>query len=379
MPGGKRVCIVHANDRGMDQILAGIDEVRREGLDWQIRHQYEPPRNAREVADVLDFRPDGLLSAAALPPALHRPPCPWVSVRSREAPMAVLNDDRLAGEQAADHLASLGAAVLAVLCERPEEDEPAGWKRERRRGFESGAARHGQRVHRILLDDPAHRQARGPWLLAQLAALPRPVALFTGNDWYAFEVLEILLAAGVRVPAEVALLGADDWPRCAAAAVPLSSVRIGHREAGRRAALLLRDAMAGRPAPGAVVVPPAGVAARASTDAIAVQDPEVAEALAAIRRRIGEPFAVDDVVAASRLRRRALEQRFRRVLGRSILAEIHRQRIAHAQVLLRTGQAGIAEVAQACGFADAPHFTTVFRKLVGVPPSAWRARERGGT
>jgi AraC family transcriptional regulator len=51
------------------------------------------------------------------------------------------------------------------------------------------------------------------------------------------------------------------------------------------------------------------------------------------------------------------------------------QRIARAKDLLQRSQLSLAELAQACGFADQAHFTRVFKQRVGASPGAWRHYE----
>ncbi len=369
----KRVVVVHADDISMELLLAGIDEVRRGGHDWYVRHQYQPPRNADEVAGVLAFKPDGLLSVTPrLPSALHHQNFPWVSVRNRQSTLAVVVDEHAVGACAAEHLIGLGMPVVAYLSESDD-----GWQRARREGFQAGMACHGRKVTVVSWRSLDDRVTTHQHFLSQIAALPKPVALFAGNDWFAFEAMEALIGAGIRIPTDVALLGADDLPRCSETTVPLSSVRVPHRECGRRAALLLAEAMAGRAnTPITITLPTEGVAERASTDGIAVRDAEVASVMRFIRMRVAESFDVGDAVAACNLGRRTLEMRFRQLLGRSILDEIHRCRIEKAKTMLRTADSAIADVAAACGFSDAPHFTVVFRKVMGMTPSTWRAEQR---
>jgi AraC family transcriptional regulator len=49
-----------------------------------------------------------------------------------------------------------------------------------------------------------------------------------------------------------------------------------------------------------------------------------------------------------------------------------RHRIEKAKDELRYGQADLATIALACGFADQSHFTRVFSRISGVSPGAWR-------
>jgi AraC family transcriptional regulator len=50
-----------------------------------------------------------------------------------------------------------------------------------------------------------------------------------------------------------------------------------------------------------------------------------------------------------------------------------RARIDHAATLLATPEPSIARVSQMVGFRTPSHFSTVFRRLMGVTPRAYRA------
>jgi LacI family transcriptional regulator len=90
-------------------------------------------------------------------------------------------------------------------------------------------------VHAERLDVAAGRDAG-----ARLLGLPdRPTAVFCANDLIALGVLQALYAAGVRVPADVSIVGYDDIEFAAAATVPLTSVRQPAFRIGRTAAELL--------------------------------------------------------------------------------------------------------------------------------------------
>ena len=69
----------------------------------------------------------------------------------------------------------------------------------------------------------------------------RPTAVFAANDLLAIGLLQGFVAAGLRVPDDVALIGYDDIEFAAFSAVPLSSVRQPRTEIGARAAALLID------------------------------------------------------------------------------------------------------------------------------------------
>lgn len=67
----------------------------------------------------------------------------------------------------------------------------------------------------------------------------RPSAVFCANDLLALGVLQAMVAAGVRVPEDLAIVGYDDIDFAAAAAVPLTSVRQPAERMGEAATELL--------------------------------------------------------------------------------------------------------------------------------------------
>jgi LacI family transcriptional regulator len=100
----------------------------------------------------------------------------------------------------------------------------------------------GKEVGRRIAEQPAER---------------RPDAIFAGNDLHAIGIVNALTSAGIRVPDDVAVVGYDDIPFAAMAAVPLTTVRQPIAEIGTAAARLLLDEIAepGRE-PRDVVFPP---------------------------------------------------------------------------------------------------------------------------
>ena len=106
---------------------------------------------------------------------------------------------------------------------------------------------------------------------ARLLARPRhewPDALFAANDLLALGLLQSLVVDGrAVVPGDIALIGFDDIPFAAAAAVPLSSIRQPSRMIGRTALrVLLEEAADPDSVPRQTVFPPELVV-RASTAA----------------------------------------------------------------------------------------------------------------
>lgn len=67
---------------------------------------------------------------------------------------------------------------------------------------------------------------------------------------------------------------------------------------------------------------------------------------------------------------------FKGSFGERPRAYLMRRRIAHAQVLMLSTDQPLSEIALACGMADQPHFSNVFRRMTGETPSRWRTERR---
>jgi len=63
---------------------------------------------------------------------------------------------------------------------------------------------------------------------------------------------------------------------------------------------------------------------------------------------------------------------FKRSTGTPPHRFVLRRRIDRATTLLTTGELSIGEVARLVGFQTTSHFTTVFRRITGATPSAYR-------
>lgn len=68
--------------------------------------------------------------------------------------------------------------------------------------------------------------------------------------------------------------------------------------------------------------------------------------------------------------------RFSAAFGCGPREHVIRVRLARACELLRAADCSIAEVAEACGFNDPFYFSRLFRRRVGVPPSAYATLSR---
>lgn len=220
-----------------------------------------------------------------------------------------------------------------------------------------------------------HQRALAEWLVS----LEKPVAVFATNDQMGFWVLDAARRAGIPVPEEVAVVGAEnDKMLCETAWPPLSSVQLRGRAVGHAAAKMLDDLIHQRePAPPAeTLLPPGDVVVRQSSEIVAVEDARVAKALRFIRQRAVADVSVDEVAREVALSRSALERRMKAVIGRSPGEEITRLRFAAVERLLVETDLTLEAVAEKAGFRHPQYMAEAFRKRTGLTPGAFRRKHQ---
>lgn len=100
-------------------------------------------------------------------------------------------------------------------------------------------------------------------------------------------------------------------------------------------------------------------------------------ALALLERRHVEGVALDELAREAGWSVSHLHAAFRRQLGTTPHQWLVRRRLHGARQLLAATDQSLEEIAKACGFADAPAFCRVFRRVEGDSPASWRKALRG--
>ena len=113
--------------------------------------------------------------------------------------------------------------------------------------------------------------------------------------------------------------------------------------------------------------------AREETGWIAgLQDRHVGRALALLHGNPAEAWTVDELGRRVGLSRSALHERFMQLIGQPPMQYLAQWRMQLAAKLLRTTSNTVASIALDVGYESEAAFARAFKRLVGLPPAAWR-------
>ncbi len=216
-------------------------------------------------------------------------------------------------------------------------------------------------------------------LIAWLKSLTLPVAIMACNDERGAELIEACRLADIDVPREVSIIGVDnDEMVCSLCNPPLSSIKMNFEALGYSAAEAIDRLLSGK---GKDIVNyeelccrPIEIVTRASTDLLEIEDIEVANAIAFIRKNARRAITVLDVQKNSLLSLRGLQLRFKKALNRSIHQEISRERIAEMARQLVNTNLTVQEIAYSMEFYDVNHISRIFKKETGMTPIEYRRK-----
>lgn len=359
-----------AHGRGL---IRGIAEYVQRQTDWSLHLEEAGPLRVGPNW-LKTWNGEGIIARLETP-AIARTVLskgvPVVNVSGRASPPGVPHvdmDNRVACDLAVDYFLQRGYRNFA-FCGNPRFE----WSSWRQALFTERLA-----VDAVELKTFQFRDEPGeiPSLCSWLESLPKPIALLACNDLCGRHVVEACDHAGLKVPAEIAVLGVDnDDILCTLARPQLSSVvpdteGIGYLAAKTLHALMRREKLEDS----SLLVRPLNVHTRESTDAAVSSDWHVSQALRFIHGHATRAISVGDVVAQVHTSRRFLEKRFQQVVGRSLHDEILRIRLEKSQHLLSTSVMPLKEVAVRSGFRRADYLSSVFREKVGLSPSEYRER-----
>ncbi len=371
------VLLIESSRSSGRSLLRGIANYAREHGPWAF--SWEPGGLEKALPQLETIGADGIIlrDGENMEEVLrYRMPAVVVGHRQREiAGLAnVITDSEAIGHMAAEHLLNCGFRHFAYC---GFDDMP--WSALRGQSFQTRLAKAGFTTQ-FCPPGAAAREFNGrrhdQLLLNWLKSLPKPLGIMACNDDRGEQVIEACKIAGLQVPDEVAIIGADnDDLLCDLSDPPMSSVAINFERAGYESAEVLDRLMQRRRVrQWKILVPATHVVPRRSTDIVAVEDLQLANALKFIRSHASQVIAVPDVAHAAGLSRRVLEKRFQKHLRRSVLSEIRRVRVGEICRQLVETSDSIGQIGQTLGYAGTEHLARYFRQEKQMTPLAYRRR-----
>ena len=218
----------------------------------------------------------------------------------------------------------------------------------------------------------------GQALRTWLESLPKPVGVFAVHDPLGRFLCGACRQMGIRVPEEVAVIGANnDELVCGLSYPMLSSVSIPWDTIGEAVGDALHSLLAGEAPPAEPLrVPTGGVVLRHSANHLAVEDPILRRVMSYLSERIQDPITIDLLCGELNIARRGLERKFREFYQCTPWEMLCQLRVARAKQLLSQTNHPISLVSELCGFNDPERMAVVFKRVEGMAPSAFRQGAR---
>jgi LacI family transcriptional regulator len=383
-PSRRKVALLieTSNSYGRD-LLYGIRAWMRENESWIIRMS-EQGRGADVPGWLRRWPGDGIIARVeneAIARALEATRLPVVDVSAALPGLVfprVSTDSDAASRLAVEHLVSRGFKHFAYC-----GDPRFFWSVQRANYFAAQVRAAGFDCSHYAPAISQSGQTRTvetevKEIARWLRTLPKPAGVHACYDIRGQQVLEACQDAGLLVPDEVAVIGVhNDELLCDLCEPPLTSVIPNARKAGYVAAGLLAQMMNGRPVPARThPIEPIGVAARQSTDVVAVPDANLSAAVRFVREHALENIGVGDVLRAVPMSRTLLERKFKQFLGCTPHEHIQRARFERVKDLLVTTDLPVSTVAERTGFEHTEYLSVAFRRAIGLTPKEYRSRHR---
>jgi LacI family transcriptional regulator len=160
---------------------------------------------------------------------------------------SVVGDDLAGAALVVEHLVALGHRRIAHTCVQVKGGQWKGRPEQvRGDGYRQAMHRHGIEEVVTIAGATLSQEAFYQAGLELLDRPGRPTAIFAGADFAALGVLRAAYELGLRIPADLSLVGYDNTTLASSAPINLTSVDQAAHDLGSTAARLLGERMDGR-------------------------------------------------------------------------------------------------------------------------------------
>ena len=359
------------------KLLTGVFGHINSKSDWSIRVINSPNELLQAIQrDESDGYLVDTMASGEIIDALKRinRPTVFVNVTKDLVPhgrrfASVRNDDGGVGIRAANYLNSLGKFRSYGFV--PADGNPT-WSERRGQAFRLQLARHGRSCE-IYTPTSKNSDSDHDSLVLWIRQLPKPTALMCAFDHCAACVSEACLTAKVNIPEQVVILGVDDDEFfCFHARPPLSSIDLGAKEQGCRAAETLDAILRGRKHKTESIVRLHRLIERESTRPIAPAAALIQRAMDFIRANVTDNITPETVARALNVSRRLVDLRLRESGEGTLATLITDMRLSLlADTLKKSNLPAVKLIAQV-GFKNCNHARDLFRYHYGMTIGEWR-------
>ena len=375
--------IIETSSKYGRDLLAGIVRYMRMHDRWSVFLEQrdlfkQPPRWLNK------WQGDGIISRATTPrllDAISDTGVPFVELTDRKGDVEfsqIRSDDAAIGKMGAEHLLERGFKRFGYCGYKGE-----AWSKRREESFVKTIDQKSSGSCSLYNSTWQGRGARN-WedeqrcIIEWLQTLTPPFAVMACNDIRGRQIIDACSELDLAVPEQVVVVGVDDDELlCRMCSPPLSSVIPNAQAVGFRAAEVLASLMDGKsPASEVQLIKPLGVATRQSTDAVAIDDPDIAAALRYIREYACRGITVAEVVRDNSVSRSTLERQVRKYLGRTPQEEIRFVQIKRARELLISTDLSAEQIAPLCGFEHPEYLHVVFKRVTGTTIGVFRKQAK---
>lgn len=236
-----------------------VEGIRREAERQRYRLLVAPAgsgkeRQGRMIEDLIDRGMDGLVLISPLGTDAE------LETLAKTVPLVVLgrhgssteydsvaSDDFSGAGQVVDHLVALGHRRIAYINHTTEGTNDARLPEEVRvRGYVDAMIRHGLGDAIDIIQSQWSQEGGEESGRLILSRQERPTAVFAGCDVAAFGVLTTLWSAGIRVPAELSVVGFDNIFTTSLVPISVTTVDQSGLDMGADAGRLLLERIGGR-------------------------------------------------------------------------------------------------------------------------------------
>lgn len=381
------VALRMAGIAGQDK-LNGVFEYLSAGHRWQLviyrtRHEFTAETVRHELERGTDGFIVGIPGTEDALKVLANTNIPTVvmnvtggNILERETNIAfVKSDSAQVGREAAQTLLKQGVyKSYAYAGYKTDED----WSRERGISFQDTLGMAGFVVRMFDITHFPNKVEDKDTLIKWLKELPKPCGILTACDDRAFEIADLCNEIGIKIPAEIGILGVNNDPLlCENSEPKLSSVQPDFIGEGRLAAELLRVMMSGGKIPPEKRFRLVGIRTivhRESTVPQSEAGKFIQRVLVYINKEACKGIGVEDVARRFNVSRSLLELRFRELQGESVYEAMLRIRLEEVKRRLRQTDEPISVITESCGWNNPTPPKVLFKRRFGISMRDYRSQ-----